>query len=104
MTDFLFWLPEIRELTWDEQREIEVNIKYEGYIKNQLNEVQEAKKYEEKPIPTDINYWQIANLAKEAQEKLSKIRPISLGQARRIAGINPTDIQMLNYYLKQKSH
>ena len=48
----------------------------------------------------EIDYFQVDNFAKEAQEKLTKIRPISLGQAMRIAGINPTDIQMLNYHLK----
>ena len=57
--------------------------------------------YELKKIPNEIDYWEIDNLAKEAQEKLTKIRPVSLGQAMRIAGINPTDIQMLNHYLNK---
>lgn len=99
LTEFIPWIPKITELNWEEQRELEVNIKYEGYIKRQLEEVKESENYEVKQIPTNINYYQVANLAKEAQEKLTKIKPISLGQAKRIAGINPTDIQLLNYYL-----
>jgi len=57
--------------------------------------------YEVKKIPIGIDYSQVGNLAQEAQEKLTKIKPVSLGQAMRIAGINPTDIQMLNYYLNE---
>ena len=66
--------------------------------------MEEAKKldnYEGKKLPSNLDYFQIDSLAKEAQEKLTKIRPISLGQARRISGINPTDIQVLNYYLNK---
>ena len=101
LTILLPWLSEIEKLSWEEQRELEVNIKYEGYIKRQLAEVAEFSHYENKLIPLTINYSQIANLAQEAREKLTRIGPNSLGQARRIAGINPTDIQVLNYHLKK---
>ncbi|CAJ0924992.1 7372_t:CDS:2 [Entrophospora sp. SA101] len=70
----------------EEQREIEVNVKYEGYIKRQLKEARELNKYEQKKIPKDIDYFQVDNLAQEAQEKLTKIKPLTLGQAKRIAG------------------
>ncbi|CAG8633410.1 14221_t:CDS:2 [Gigaspora margarita] len=66
-------------------------------------QVKELSKYETRKIPTEIDYSQIDNLAEEAKEKLTKIKPASLGQARRIAGINPTDIQMLNYYLNKNN-
>jgi len=99
LTNFIPWIDEIKELNWEEKRELEVNIKYEGYIKRQLAEAKELGNYELKKIPNEIDYWSINNLAKEAQEKLTKIRPISLGQAMRISGINPTDIQLLNQYL-----
>jgi len=101
LTDFLPWIPQIVKLNWEEQRELKVNIRYEGYIKRQLEEAKKLDKYEEKKLPRTLDYFQIDSLAKEAQEKLTKIRPISLGQARRIAGINPTDIQVLNYYLNK---
>jgi len=99
LTNFIPWIDKIKKLNWEEKRELEVNIKYEGYIKRQLEEAKELNNYELKKIPNEIDYLSINNLAKEAQEKLTKIRPISLGQAMRISGINPTDIQLLNQYL-----
>ena len=87
---------------WEDQRELEANVKYENQIKNQLEEIKELNKYEARKIPDEINYEQIDNLSKEAREKLTKIRPPSLGAAMRmIAGVNPTDIQVLNYYLNK---
>lgn len=99
LKQFGLWISEINELTWEAQRELEVDIKYEGYIQQQLSEVQALNKHEKKIIPTNIDYFQVDNLAKEAREKLDKIKPNTLGQARRIAGINPNDILVLNYYL-----
>ena len=101
MPELLPWIPQIKNLNWEEQRELEVNIKYKKHIEIQLEQVEELNKYEAREIPKEIDYSQIDNLAKEAQEKLTKIKPISLGQAMRIGGINPTDIQMLNYYLNR---
>ena len=93
-------MPAINKLTWEAQRELEVDIKYEGYLRQQLVEVEKLSEYEKKLIPANIDYFEVDNLSKEAREKLTKIRPISLGMARRmIAGINPTDILVLNYYL-----
>ena len=66
-----------------------------------MEEVKELNEYENREIPADIDYFQIDNVADEAKEKLTKIKPVSLGQARRIGGINPTDIQMLSYYLNK---
>ena len=88
-------------MNWEEQRELETNIKYKKQIENQLEEVKELSKYEDRKIPDDIDYFQVGNMADEAKEKLDKIKPTSLGQARRIGGINPVDIQILNYYLNK---
>ncbi|WP_322632726.1 tRNA uridine-5-carboxymethylaminomethyl(34) synthesis enzyme MnmG [endosymbiont DhMRE of Dentiscutata heterogama] len=101
LKEFQTWIPKIKNLNWEEQRELEVNIKYEKQIVNQLQEIKELSKYEARKIPVHIDYYQIDNLAKEAREKLTKIKPISLGQALRIGGVNPTDIQMLNCYLNK---
>ena len=99
LINFLPWIVEINELSWEEQREVEVNNKYEGYIKRQLEEARELNNYGTEKISEEINYWNVDNLASEAKEKLTKIKPTSLGQAMRISGINPTDIQILKYHL-----
>ncbi|WNE41034.1 MAG: tRNA uridine 5-carboxymethylaminomethyl modification enzyme MnmG [Mycoplasmataceae bacterium] len=102
LDDFLNWIPKINELCWEEKRELEVDIKYEKQIENQSEEVKNLIKYEAKKIPFELDYYQVENLSKEAKEKLTKIKPFSLGQAMRtIGGINPTDIQILNYYLNK---
>ena len=82
--------------------EIEIEIKYEGYIAKVYKEAEKAKKLEEKLIPKDINYDDILNLASEARQKLKDIEPISIGQATRISGVNPSDIAILTVYLKKK--
>jgi tRNA uridine 5-carboxymethylaminomethyl modification enzyme len=71
---------------------LEADIRYEDYIKRQLKEVEELSILENKKIPADLDYFQIYNLAKEAQEKLTKIRPNSFAQAKRIAGVNLNDL------------
>ena len=73
----------------------EIRIKYEGYIKRELSEVQKLAKLEEKLIPADIDYEKIGGLRIEARQKLQKIRPLSIGQAMRISGVNPADISVL---------
>ena len=82
--------------------EVEIEIKYEGYIAKVYKEAEKAKKLEEKLIPKDINYDDILNLASEARQKLKDIKPISIGQATRISGVNPSDIAILTVYLKKK--
>ena len=80
---------------------VEISVKYEGYIKRQLAEVQRGASLEEKLLPSDIDYKRIGGLRTEAAEKLSEIRPANLGQASRISGVNPADIAVLLIYLKR---
>jgi tRNA uridine 5-carboxymethylaminomethyl modification enzyme len=87
----------------DEQvaSEVETRIKYEGYIKRQEKQVEQMKKIEEIRIPEHIDYTQVHGLTMEAIEKLSKVRPITLGQASRISGITPAAIVALQIHLKK---
>ena len=78
---------------------VAIQIKYEGYIKRELSEVERQRKLEEKRLPTDISYKDILGLRIEAAEKLDKIRPMNIGQASRISGVNPADISVLLIYL-----
>jgi tRNA uridine 5-carboxymethylaminomethyl modification enzyme len=77
----------------------EIAVKYEGYIKRELGEVEKQKKLEEKALPKDINYKAILGLRLEAAEKLEKIKPVNIGQASRISGVSPADIGVLLIYL-----
>jgi tRNA uridine 5-carboxymethylaminomethyl modification enzyme len=83
-------------------KQAEVNIKYEGYINRQLSEIKKLKSLERYSLPKDLDYFSIVGLTYEAQEKLSNIRPDTLGQASRIAGISPADISILMLNLKAK--
>ncbi len=83
-------------------RQVEIEIKYEGYILKARKEADRMRKMDNIALPEDIDYLNVDNLALEARQKLDKIRPASLGQASRISGINPSDIQVLAIYLKQK--
>ena len=80
-----------------------VEIKYEGYIKRELREAERQRRLDEKRIPDGIDYQAITGLRLEAAEKLSKIRPASIGQASRISGVNPADISVLLIYLSSVS-
>ena len=80
-------------------RTAEIQVKYEGYIRRELSEVEKQKKLEDKRLPADIDYKSIAGLRLESAEKLDKIRPMSIGQASRISGVNPADISVLIIYL-----
>ena len=80
----------------------EVDIKYAGYANRQLSEVERRKKLEEKKLPIDIDYKSIRGLRIEAAQKLDQIRPLTLGQASRISGVNPADISVLLIYLGMK--
>ncbi len=86
----------------DEVKEqVEINIRYSGYIEKATKEAEKMLSLEEKLIPEDIDYSKIPNIASEAREKLEKIRPTSLGQASRISGVNPADISILMVYLRK---
>ena len=88
------------ELDSDIKEQIEIHIKYEGYIEKSLQQVERLKKMEDKKIPEDIDYDAISSLATEARQKLKKIHPLSLAQASRISGVNPADISILLVYLE----
>lgn len=81
---------------------VEINIKYEGYIRRELAEVERQRRLEEKRLPVDIDYGRIAGLRLEAIEKLNKIRPTNIGQASRISGVSPADVSVLLIYLSSK--
>ncbi|WP_127587554.1 tRNA uridine-5-carboxymethylaminomethyl(34) synthesis enzyme MnmG [Paenibacillus koleovorans] len=91
--------PEL-ELSDEMKEQVEIQIKYEGYIEKQLAHVERMAKMEKKRIPEDIEYKAIHGLANEAKQKLADIRPISIGQASRIAGVTPADISILLVYLE----
>ncbi|MDO4170881.1 MAG: tRNA uridine-5-carboxymethylaminomethyl(34) synthesis enzyme MnmG [Lachnospiraceae bacterium] len=93
--------PDRPELDEDIIQQININIKYDGYINRQMKQVEQFKKLEMKQIPEDIDYAVIHNLRKEAIQKLSQIRPHSIGQASRISGVSPSDISVLLVYLEQ---
>lgn len=84
------------------KEQVEINAKYDGYIKKAYKEVEKLEKLEEKQIPEDIDYSKITNLASEARQKLDKIRPKTIAQASRISGVNPVDISVLSIYLKKE--
>jgi tRNA uridine 5-carboxymethylaminomethyl modification enzyme len=94
-------LPELPELRKEEYQQVEISIRYEGYIKKQQEQVDHMEKLENQLIPEDIVYENLESLRSEAREKLAKIRPLSLGQASRISGVSPADISVLAIYLKK---
>jgi len=89
------------ELPWDVKQQVEINLKYEGYIKRPLKQVQQIKQMETKKIPEDLDYEKVGSLRIEARQKLEEYRPISIGQASRISGVSPADISVLLVYLEQ---
>ena len=82
--------------------EAEITIKYAGYIDRQLRQVEEVRRLEERPLPSDLDYLSIQGLRLEAREKLAQIRPQNLGQASRVSGVSPADVAVLMVYLKQR--
>ena len=85
----------------DVSEQVEIQVKYEGYIEKSLQQVEKLKKMENKKVPEDIDYDDINGLASEARQKLKEVRPLSVAQASRIAGVNPADISILLVYLEQ---
>jgi tRNA uridine 5-carboxymethylaminomethyl modification enzyme len=94
--------PNRPELDCDVVEQVNINIKYDGYIKRQQRQVEQFKKLESKLIPEDINYDEIQSLRIEAKQKLNEMRPSSIGQASRISGVSPADVSVLLVYLERK--
>ncbi|PGM59326.1 tRNA uridine-5-carboxymethylaminomethyl(34) synthesis enzyme MnmG [Bacillus sp. AFS053548] len=93
--------PSEKDLHSDVKEQVEIQIKYEGYIEKSLNQVERMKRMDLKKIPGNIDYQAIHGLATEARQKLEQVRPLSVGQASRISGVNPADISILLVYLEQ---
>jgi tRNA uridine 5-carboxymethylaminomethyl modification enzyme len=93
--------PAEEEISPEVAEQVEIQIKYEGYIQKSLQQVERLKKMENKKIPEDIDYDAIHGLATEARQKLKQVRPLSIAQASRISGVNPADISILLVYLEQ---
>lgn len=89
------------ELPEDVIEQVNINIKYDGYIKRQMNQVEQFKKLEGKKIPETLDYQDVPSLRIEARQKLTQIRPVNVGQASRISGVSPADISVLLVYLEQ---
>ncbi|WP_433773352.1 tRNA uridine-5-carboxymethylaminomethyl(34) synthesis enzyme MnmG [Bacillus wiedmannii] len=94
-------VPSEVELSDEITEQVEIQIKYEGYIEKSLQQVERMKKMENKKIPVDIDYDAISSLASEARQKLKDVRPLSMGQASRISGVNPADVSILLVYIEQ---
>ena len=89
-------------LNYELGEQLNIEIKYAGYIQKSYKDAQRVHKLETMRIPEDMDYSQIHNLASEAKEKLTKIKPLTLGQASRISGVNPSDIAIILVYLESK--
>ena len=87
------------ELPYDVVEQVNINIKYNGYIQRQLRQVEQFKKMENKKIPENLDYNNVPSLRIEAKQKLTAMRPVSIGQASRISGVSPADISVLLVYL-----
>ena len=93
--------PERPALSREIARQVEISVKYQGYIDRQNRQVEEMKKLESRPLPPDVDYQSIQGLRLEAREKLAAVRPLDLGQASRISGVSPADIAALMIYLER---
>lgn len=99
---FISQLPLLNDLQYHQLMELEITIKYAGYINQQLKVAQQTNNLEKKQIPNDIDYDLVASITGEAREKLKRIRPLTIGHATRISGVSPADIQVLLFFLKRK--
>ncbi|MGX7163157.1 tRNA uridine-5-carboxymethylaminomethyl(34) synthesis enzyme MnmG [Enterococcus massiliensis] len=99
--ELIQFVPENDELTHKEVEQVEIQIKYEGYIKKAMEKVEKLKRMEAKKIPENIDYAAINGLATEAKQKLQKIQPETIAQASRISGVNPADLSILMVYIEQ---
>lgn len=96
--------PDRKELPYDVIEQVNINIKYDGYIKRQIKQVENFKKLESKRLDMDFDYDAVGGLRIEAKQKLKRYRPVSIGQASRISGVSPADISVLLVYLEQYYH
>ena len=98
------FLSKFQEFPYDEeiQEQVEIYLKYEGYIAKSYKEAEKLIKLEKKQIPADIDYDKVSNIASEARQKLKEVRPTTIAQAIRISGVNPSDISILSVYLKRE--
>ncbi|GEK31249.1 tRNA uridine 5-carboxymethylaminomethyl modification enzyme MnmG [Kurthia zopfii] len=99
--EFVAKVTDATELSADVKEQVEIQVKYEGYIEKALQQVEKLKKMEGKKIPDLIDYDAISGIATEAREKLKEVRPLSVAQASRISGVNPADISILLVYIEQ---
>ena len=97
---------QLYKINYDKEiiEQVEINIKYEGYITKATREAEKMIKLENKKIPENLDYSKIPNIASEARQKLEEVKPTSIGQALRISGVNPADISILTVYLKKEYH
>ncbi|WP_026691789.1 tRNA uridine-5-carboxymethylaminomethyl(34) synthesis enzyme MnmG [Alteribacter aurantiacus] len=93
--------PSEEELDADVQEQVEIQVKYHGYIAKQMEQVQRLKKMETKKLPVDLDYMAINGLAMEARQKLSEVKPLTMAQASRVSGVNPADVSVLLVYMEQ---
>lgn len=101
-SDFERFDPERPKLKYSLINKLEIEMKYSGYIKIQMEQIEKMRRLEEKPLPEDVDYGTIKGLRLEAREKLNKHRPLNVGQAGRISGVNPADVQVLLIWLAGK--
>ena len=94
-------LPFLARLPQEVMEQIEIETKYAGYVKRQEEEIARFRRWEQMLLPQDINYWEIPGLSTEVREKLTKVRPRSLGQALRISGVTPAAITAIQVYLRK---
>jgi tRNA uridine 5-carboxymethylaminomethyl modification enzyme len=92
------------ELPWDVREQVNILIKYDGYITRQIKQVENFKKLEKKKIPENFNYDDVPSLRIEARQKLKKYQPLSIGQASRISGVSPADVSVLLVYMEQMKY
>ena len=91
------------KLAQAEKEGAEIDIKYSGYLKRQQNQIEQISRHSNRQLPTNLDYFQIETLSMEAREKLNKVKPLTIGQASRIGGVNPADVNALLVYLELRS-
>ena len=98
------FLEKFKEIPYDKEikEQVEIYLKYKGYIEKSYKEAEKMLKLEKKQIPEDIDYDKVSNIASEARQKLKEVRPTTIAQAIRISGVNPSDISILSVYLKKE--